>query len=91
MYMSLAALGNHYPFVSYKTFIEFCKVTCIIEDATAKINEDIKKASNYNTSYSGDAQKTNKFKPAHASLTESQAGMCFANAIYEREQMVRDD
>ena len=83
--MSLAALGSHYPFVSYKTFIEFCQVTNIIEDATDKINEDLKNRSAYNTGYSGDAQKTSKFKPSYASLTERQAGMCFANAIFERE------
>ena len=83
--MSLAALGSHYPFVSYKTFIEFCKVTKIIEDATEKINEDLRNRSNYNTGYSNDAQKASKFKPSFASLTESQAGMCFANAIFEKE------
>ena len=83
--MSLAAMGSHYPFVSYKTFIEFCKATNIIDDATDKIKEDLKNRSAYNTGNSGDAQKASKFKPSYASLTESQAGMCFANAIFERE------
>ena len=67
--------------------MDFCKATKIIEDASDKISEDIKRRSGM----SGGEGMGRKYKPAFASLTENQAAMCFANTIYDRDQMVKDD
>ena len=34
---------------------------------------------------------TVKIKANFASLTERQAGMCFANALYDRDELVKDE
>ena len=44
IYQMLAAVSSDtYPFVSYPVFMEFVKATGIIEDATEKIKEDLKR------------------------------------------------
>ena len=104
IYQMLAAVSEAYPFVSYPVFLEFIKAIGIIEDATEKILQELKGRTDMtensitnimgmsvNKTFSKFAKPKKNYKPSYASFTEGQASMAFAMAIYDREDLVKDE